>query len=144
MVVQINRREANASTRFLQAIHDTALQLTLQPQAFGSSATSETIGYSTLNTVAVYRKGSIGRGAWMGALSGGLVGGAIGAASYGSCTSFCVINNAGTAFFAGALVGLLPGLLIGIGVGTRKQKFRIRYQKEAFTQMRSSLLRMKH
>ncbi len=142
-VVRINKNNPDASKGYLQQIGDTSLRLTLFRQPYGYITSGKTVPYYDINNLSVHRGGWAIRGAIWGGVGGAAVGILTGIATYKPCTNFCIIDfGVGFSMLIGAMLGLLPGAVVGLGVNSFKRRFKISRKKENFEQMRSKLLRV--
>ena len=77
-------------------------------------------------SISTGKKRNIGKGAAIGLLGGATIGGLIGLMSYEECNDegllacFLRPQNEGQAFALGAIVGFIPGTLIGAAIGSAK------------------------
>ena len=86
------------------------------------------IPHSSVHELAIStgKRRNIGKGALIGMLGGAAIGGIVGLMSYDECTEegfmacLLVPENEGQAFAWGALLGTLPGSLVGIAIGSAK------------------------
>ena len=142
-LVRINKNTPDASKGYLQQISDTSLRLTLYRQPYGYITSGKTVLYRDVNNLSIHRGGWAVRGAIWGALGGAAVGAIVGVATYEPCTGFCLFDiGIGGTMILVAILGLWPGALVGLGINSRKRRFKIGGKKENFEQMRSKLLRV--
>lgn len=86
------------------------------------------IPHSSIHTLSVStgKRRNIGKGAIIGLLGGASIGGIVGLMSYEECNEeglmacFLHPENEGQAFALGAIVGFIPGTLIGAAIGSAK------------------------
>jgi hypothetical protein len=141
-VTNINKGTPNAYRAYLKGINDTSVYLSKQPQPYGSSSFDNTVPYHIIENLTVHKKGGAGKGAIWGGLSGIAFGAIVGAITYKPCSDCFFDFGVGFNMFAGALLGMLPGVGVGLIIGGRKQRFQIRGSRENFDQMRSKLSRV--
>jgi len=122
---------------YLVAISDSDMVVMKSPVQFNQrflDSNQNTTSYKNLSTVHIQRKGSLGRGMWIGALSGlavGVLGAALDNASEDGLTPAFVILITAQGFVIGALVGALW-----------KKRFKINGNKEKFARMKKTVLDM--
>lgn len=93
-----------------------------------SSDSTYFIPHSSVHKLSVStgKKRNIAKGAFIGLLGGAALGGIIGILSYEECTEvglfacFLAPENEGQAFTFGAALGIVPGTLIGVAIGSAK------------------------
>ncbi len=100
-----------------------------------------TYNFENINTVKIYRKGSVGRGLLIGFLSGALTGIAYGIISGDDDPNQWFAMTAGEKAFGGAVVFGAAGSLTGLIIGLIHKQFTINGKKEKYQQMRGSLAR---
>ena len=77
----------------------------------------------------IKRKGSVGRGIWIGLATGVGIGLIVGAATHEECEGGgCVDLGAGTSAVGGAILGALPGAVVGAICGSVPHTFKINGQ----------------
>ena len=84
----------------------------------------------TIETIKLRKQGNVGKGAWIGAVGGAVVGGVAGLAS--GDDGFIT----GEAMAAGGVIlGAPPGALIGILIGSSKEKYTINGVRETYNSL---------
>ena len=79
-----------------------------------------------IERIKVRRQGSIGKGAWIGA-AGGLFLGAVAGYAFEGEDSF-----EGTGAASGGVIGIPIGALIGVGIGSGKEKFTVEGDRDTY------------
>ena len=150
----INLNSDNIKKGYLININDSAVFLSKKPLPLNFNIpyteTASTINYSSISSISLKRKGSVGRGALFGALSGFALGTIIAVADgddpyippeqdfFGIGNAFRL--NTGEKIFVYGLSSATSGVLIGLVVGAlTKKKFTINGQKEGLKRMRTKL-----
>lgn len=87
----------------------------------------------TIDVIKVRRDGSVGKGAWIGAVGGLLAGAIVGYASE-SGSGWEDVGAVG-----GGILGAPLGALIGVGVGSAKKKFILNGDRGTYTSILSKL-----
>jgi hypothetical protein len=148
--VRINTNaDAPITKGYLYSIYDTSVYISEKPVFFKGYTSDQQglrkISYNDISKITLRRKGSTGRGMWIGALSGagiGVIGGLASGDDRSNSNSWCI-----PCFSAGekaAVFGILSGLA-GFGVGTvvgsvAKKTFIIKNDKEKFNEFKRKLV----
>ncbi len=101
----------------------------------------DTYNLENINTVKIYKKGSVGRGLLIGFLSGAVIGIATGLISGDDPPNQWFSMSAGEKAFGGALIFGSMGAATGAVIGLIHKKFTINGNKEKYQQMRGSMAR---
>jgi hypothetical protein len=140
--VSINKSAPSAYKGYLQGVNETALQLTHRPYPFGNANFDKTVSYNEIDKLTLHRTGGIGGQALVGGSVGALLGAIVGAITYKPCHNCLLKFDEGYNIAAGAAIGLLSGIGLGIVIGSCKHRFSINRNKENFDGMRSKLFRI--
>ncbi|MEO9210371.1 MAG: hypothetical protein ABI208_04690 [Ginsengibacter sp.] len=140
------RTEKKTTTKYLSGINDSLIQLSTKRVTFSNSIIEnpsyKTYNYSEIEKVNIRTYGSVGRGIGYGALIGAGVGGIIGLASYHRDPYSWFDIGPGVSAIAGAIISVIPGMIIGGIIGSKSKKFFIHRNKENFGNMKTSILEM--
>ena len=128
--VVLQTKEGKTINGNLQQINSSAILMNMN-----------TYNFENINTVKIYRKGSVGRGLLIGFLSGAVIGIATGLISGDDDPNQWFSMTAGEKAFGGAVIFGAAGSAAGAIIGLIHKQFTINGKKERYQQMRGSMAR---
>ncbi|HYJ39111.1 MAG TPA: hypothetical protein VEV87_10860 [Chitinophagaceae bacterium] len=130
---------------YLAAVADSGIIMLKSPVVFDQTLANShlnTIAYHELKEVTIKRKGSVGRGIWMGSVAGFAVGAVIGAKNYVPCNGeYCLDPGRGGQAIGVGFLGAIGGGIVGGIIGSvAKKTFIIGGKRENYKRMKESIL----
>ncbi len=134
---------------YLSGINDSSVQLSTKRVAFSNlslgNPSYKTYNYGDIEKMKIRKYGSLGRGIGYGALIGAGFGAIVGLVTYqkpapGNGWFSSLDFGPGFNALGGAILGILPGLIIGGIIGSKTMKFNIHGNKERFNDMKTIIL----